>query len=211
MAHALRITNPKDHLMPALIKTKHVGKIVWLGVVSDRAAALRSAAVTELAATFDGLEGEDHGGAMRPSCSRVRTQYPKGTVIRNTRQICVVSAEEMAAVAAEMGVEVFNPEWCGANIVVEGLPDFTHLPPSSRLQMSDGTTLTVDMENQPCHLPAPVIDEDAPGHGRAFKQAAKGRRGVTAWVEREGNLRVGDSVTLHIPAQRAWRGEGPTV
>ena len=89
--------------------------------------------------------------------------------------------------------------------------DFTHLPPSSRLQMSDGTTLTVDMENQPCHLPAPVIDEDAPGHGRAFKQAAKGRRGVTAWVEREGNLRVGDSVTLHIPAQRAWRGEGPTV
>jgi len=172
--------------MPALIKTKHIGKIVWLGRVPDRDAALSSQPAQELQALYSGIVGEDHGGLTRPSCSRVVTQYPKGTDIRNTRQICIVSAEEMAAVAAEIGVDAFDPSWCGAGMVIEGIPDFTHIPP-------------------PCHLPAPYIDADAPGHGRGFKAAAKDRRGVTAWVEREGTLHVGDTVTLHIPAQRAWR------
>jgi MOSC domain-containing protein YiiM len=154
--------------------------------------------------SFAGFAGEDHAGLTRPSCSRVAQQYPKGTEIRNTRQICIVSAEEMAEVAQSIGVDHFNPEWCGAGIVIEGIADFTHIPPSSRLQTSSGATLTVDMENQPCHLPAPVIETDAPGHGKAFKQAAKDKRGVTAWVEREGTIQLGDSVTLHIPGQRAW-------
>jgi hypothetical protein len=65
-------------------------------------------------------------------------------------------------------------------------------------------TLVVDMENRPCHLPAKVIDEDAPGHGKAFRAAAAGRRGVTAWVEREGWLRLGEVLRLHIPDQPAW-------
>ena len=194
--------------MPALKKTEFTGKITWLGRVPDRAAALRSEPVERLRAAFSGPEGEDHGGLTRPSCSRVTSQYPKGTQIRNTRQFCVVSAEEMAEVAATLGLDSFNPEWCGAGIVIEGIPDFTHIPPSSRLQFEDGTTLTVDMENRPCHLPAPVIDQDAEGHGRGFKAAAKDKRGVTAWVEREGDLRVGDSVTLHIPDQRAWAANG---
>lgn len=192
--------------MPALKPTGVTGKIVWLGVVRNRDAALRSGAITEATATYAGINGEDHGGLTRPSCSRVTSQYPKGTEIRNTRQLCIVSAEEMAEVADAIGVDAFNPEWCGANIVIEGIPDFTHIPPSSRLQSESGATLTVDMENRPCHLPAPVIDEDAPGHGKAFKQAAKDKRGVTAWVEREGSLKVGDTVTLHIPDQRAWNG-----
>ena len=190
--------------MPALMKTEYTGTIVWLGRVENRSAALRSTPVTEVTARFEGIEGEDHGGVTRASCSRVTSQYPKGTPIKNTRQLCIVSAEEMAEIASEIGVDAFDPEWCAANIVIEGIPDFTHIPPSSRLQTQDGTTLTIDMENRPCHLPAPVIDEDAPGHGRAFKAAAKGRRGVTAWIEREGLLRVGDRVTLHIPDQRAW-------
>ncbi|WP_298257665.1 MOSC domain-containing protein [uncultured Litoreibacter sp.] len=190
--------------MPALMKTEYIGTIVWLGVLPSRASALRSRPVTSIAAHFSGLQGDDHGGDTRASCSRVTTQYPKGTRIRNTRQVCIVSAEEMAAVAADIGVDRFNPEWCGANVVIEGIPDFTHIPPSSRLQMPDGSVLTVDMENRPCHLPAPVIEEDAPTHGRGFKSAAKNRRGVTAWVEREGVLNLGDSVTLHIPDQRNW-------
>ncbi len=194
--------------MPALIKTEYTGKIVWLGRVPDRDAALRSEPVDQVEVSFAGLQGEDHGGLTRPSCSRVKTQYPKGTEIRNTRQICVVSAEEMAQVAADIGVEHFNPEWCGAGLVIEGIPDFTHIPPSSRLQSESGATLTVDMENQPCHLPAPVIDEDAPGHGKGFKLAAKDKRGVTAWVEREGVLKVGDAVTLHVPGQRGWQPNG---
>ena len=68
--------------------------------------------------------------------------------------------------------------------------------------------MVVDMENESCHLPAPVIDEDAPGHGKAFKKAAKDKRGVTTWVEREGAIMVGDKLRLHIPGQRSWNAEG---
>jgi MOSC domain-containing protein YiiM len=57
-------------------------------------------------------------------------------------------------------------------------------------------------------LPAPIIDTDAPGLGKSFKSIAKGRRGVTAWVEREGALKVGDALTLHIPEQRSWNPDG---
>jgi hypothetical protein len=190
--------------MPALKKTSYQGKIVWLGRVPDRHAALSSIAEEQLTALFSGIVGEDHGGLTRPSCSRVASQYPKGTDIRNTRQICIVSAEEMATVANSIGVNTFDPTWAGAGMVIEGIPDFTHIPPSSRLQTQSGTTLTVDMVNRPCHLPAPVIDADAPGAGKGFKLAAKGRRGITAWVEREGILQVGDIITLHVPDQRAW-------
>jgi hypothetical protein len=194
--------------MPALKKTDFIGKITWLGRVGDRSAALRSTPAQTLQARFSGIEGEDHGGLTRPSCARVTTQYPKGTEIRNTRQLCILSAEELAEVAADMGVDRFNPEWCGAGMVIEGIPDFTHIPPSSRLQAESGATLTVDMENRPCVLPAPVIEQDAPGHGKAFKAAARGRRGVTAWVEREGMLEIGQQITLHIPDQRPW---GPSA
>ena len=61
------------------------------------------------------------------------------------------------------------------------------------------------MENRPCIFPGNVIDEDIPGIGKKFKAAAMGRRGVTAWVECEGDICVGDSLTLHIPDQRHWK------
>lgn len=191
--------------MPALIPTAFQGRVAWLGRVPDRDASLRSKPLTEALLRFDGLEGEAHGGLTRPSCSRVAVLHPRGTEIRNARQLAVVSAEEMAEVAALMGLPALDPAWSGASLVVEGLPDLSHLPPSSRLQAPDGATLVVDMANRPCHLPAAVIDEDAPGFGRRFKAAAQGRRGVTASVEREGRLALGDALRLFVPDQRAWR------
>ena len=194
--------------MPALKPLKLTGQIVWLGHVPDREAALASTAQDEMALSFAGPVGEDHGGLTRPSCSRVISQYPRGTEIKNTRQLSVVSAEELAQIAEAMGVDTLDPWLVGATMVVSGIPDFSHLPPSSRLQVANGATLTVDMQNRPCHLPAAEIDVPHPDKGRAFKAAARGLRGVTAWVEREGTARVGDSVTVHVPDQRAWAYTG---
>ena len=192
--------------MPALIPTTHTGTITWLGYQPEpvEAQIIRALPLTEMALGFGGYAGESHAGLTRPSCGRVLAQYPRGTVIRNVRQLCVVSAEEMAAVAAELGLADWDHAWVGASVVISGIPDFTHIPPSSRLQTKSGATLTVDMENHPCIEPAKTIELVHPGHGKAFKEAARGRRGITAWVEREGMLRLGDSVTLHIPAQRPW-------
>ena len=193
--------------MPALVKTEHVGRITWLGRVPHRdASEIVGEPLDEMTLGFDGFTGEFHAGLTRPSCSRVTTQYPRGTEIRNVRQISVVSAEELAVIAEKLGLEEVDPAWLGASVVVSGLPDFTHVPPSSRLQGPDGVTLTVDMLNQPCNLVSKTIEEARPGHGKAFKAAAAGLRGVTAWVERPGTLRLGDSLQLHVPGQRAWAG-----
>lgn len=192
--------------MPALIATAVTGTVQWLGLVPDREAALAATPRTTLNLTFAGPEGEAHGGLTRPSCSRVITQYPRGTEIRNTRQLSVLSAEDLALIAAEMGIAVLDPALVGATLVIAGIPDFTHLPPSSRLIAEGGASLVVDMENQPCHLPARPIDAVHPGKGARFKAAARDRRGITAWVEREGTLSLGERITLHIPAQRPWAG-----
>jgi len=190
--------------MPALKPTLFNARITWLGLVADRATSLRADARDHVMASFAGVAGEDHAGLTRAACSRVSSQYKRGTEIRNTRQFSIVSAEELAEIAARMGVARFDPAWIGASMVVEGIADFSHLPPSSRLQGPSGATLVIDMQNRPCHLPAKVIDTDQPGLGAAFKTAANGRRGVTAWVEREGPLHVGDTLSLHVPDQRVW-------
>lgn len=195
--------------MPALVATGHVGTILWLGRVVRPVGPdllIDGEAVDEMPLTFGGFAGEIHAGLTRPACSRVAALYPRGTEIRNTRQLSLVSAEEMVEVAQALDLDRMDYAWVGASIVVGGIPDFTHLPPSSRLQAEGGATLVVDLENGPCLEPARTIDRVRPGHGRRFKEAARGRRGITAWVEREGVLRRGDRLRLHVPAQRAWRG-----
>lgn len=194
--------------MPALVPTQITGTITFLGAVPHRdAPELVTNPLTEMPLTYAGYAGDTHSGVTRPSCVRVRSQYTQGTEIRNVRQLSIVSDEELTAIAQEIGLEVLDPRWLGASIAIKGIPDFTHIPPSSRLQTQDGVTLTVDMQNQPCHFPGKTIERDKPGHGKGFKAAAEGRRGVTAWVEREGTLRIGDTLTLHVPDQRAWMAQ----
>jgi len=190
--------------MPALMPTDFTGTLAWIGAVADREADLASGPLNEIEATFAGFAGESHAGLTRPSDSRVLAQYERGTTIRNTRQFSIVSEEDLAAIAAEMGVADLDPSLIGASLVIRGIPDFTLIPPSSRLQFQSGTTLTIDMENRPCVLPGPVIERAHPGFGAKFKPAAEHRRGVTGWVEREGSLKIGDQCRLHIPDQPAW-------
>lgn len=190
--------------MAALKPTGFVGQITWLGVVPDRDRQLQAEPVAHLRAGFDGPEGEAHGGLTRPACSRVKAQYLRDTVIRNTRQFSIMGSEDLAQIAERMGLAALDPALLGTTMVIAGLPDFSHLPPSSRLQGANGATLVVDMENRPCVLPGKPIEAAHPGFGAKFKAAAHGRRGVTAWVEREGVFTLGEAVTLHVPDQPVW-------
>ena len=190
--------------MPALKPTDYYADVIWVGIVSNPAAGIVSTPSDDLDLTYAGPQGDTHSGLTRPSCSRVLSQYPRGTDIRNTRQISIVCADELAQIAASIGLEKIDPSCLGATIVVRGIPDFSHVPPSARLQSPSGTTVVVDMQNRPCHLPARVIGAIDPQAGQRFKSAAAGLRGVTAWVERAGRLALGDRLRLHVPDQRSW-------
>ena len=191
--------------MAALVPTAYRGTVTWIGLVAPDAPGIAARPQTELALGFEGPAGDRHAGLTRPACTRVRALHPRDLPIRNARQLSIVSAEELAEIAARIGLAALDPGLLGATLVVAGIPDFTHLPPSSRLQGPDGVTLVVDMENLPCQLPAREIAATEPEAARRLKAAAKDRRGVTAWVERPGRLRPGDTLALFVPAQRPWR------
>ena len=190
--------------MTLLTPTGLTGRVVWLGVVKDRRAGVASTPVDRVQAGFAGLEGEAHAGLTRPACVRVKRQYPRGTEIRNARQLSIVSAEELAAIAAAMGIDRLEPGWLGASMMVAGLEAFTRIPPAARLIFTAGTGVAVDMENAPCRLPAAEIEARHPGRGRGFPTHARGRRGVVGWVERPGPIALGDRFEVHVPPQHPW-------
>lgn len=190
--------------MPVLLPTDFHATITWLGRVPADPPQLASVAADRLELRFDGVVGEAHSGLTRASCSRVSAQYPVGTTIANTRQLTLMSSDDLAAIAAAMGIAALDPALMGASVVLAGIPDFSHLPPGSRLQGASGATLVVDLENRPCKLPAKGIEARHPGKGALVLGAAKGRRGVTAWVEAEGVLVLGETMRLHVPDQPVW-------
>jgi MOSC domain-containing protein YiiM len=195
--------------MTALVATEYSAQIVWLGVITQRKSVeLQTEARSFIKIDWNGVLGSSHSGRTRFSDVRVSQQHDKGTEISNVRQLSIVSQEDIEQISAGMCMGQFDPSWLGANLVVSGLPDFSHLPPSSRLQSANGTTLIVDMQNHPCHQIGKTIDLDFPGKGRDFTHHAKGRRGITAWVERPGQLNLGDTLKLHCPEQRNWQPSG---
>lgn len=191
--------------MPLMTKADCAGKVEWLLAAPDREAGLEKQRVARLALTFEGIEGDCHAGSFRKADSRTLQQYPRGTQIRNVRQVTILSLEELAEIAAAMGLDEVKPEWLGGNLVTSGIPNLTLLPPSTRMQFPSGATLVIDMENAPCRQVADVIRQHRGDAGLSFVKNATHKRGLTAWVERPGEVRAGDAITLWIPPQRMWR------
>lgn len=190
--------------MAILSPTDITGTVDWLGLVPDRAADLCARPAERLRLGWDGVEGDSHAGLTRPACSRVSRQYARETEIRNTRQLSVLSVEDLARIAEGIGLPALDPVLLGTNMVLRGIPDLTLLPPGARLIFDSGAALVVDMENAPCQFPAREIEARHPGHGRRFIAAARGRRGITAWVECPGQVEIGDGLRLHVPPQRPY-------
>ncbi len=191
--------------MPDLLtKLTFHGAVEQLLANPNRDSGLEKQPVSEIRLLFSGVEGDCHGGLTRKSDSRMLKQFKRNTPVRNSRQLSILSVEELAEVAARMGIPAVKPEWVGANLVTRGIPDLTLLPPSSRLQFSSGAMIVVDMENHPCRYPADIIQRHNPEQKMGFVKAAMHKRGVVGWVEAEGIVRPGDSITVWIPPQRIY-------
>jgi hypothetical protein len=186
--------------MPFFEPLPFTGRVTYLGLVKDRQTSLASSAVDELDCDFGGAVGDYHYGTTRPSHIRLSGIYPPGTLIRNTRQISIVSEEDCAEIARRMGIGEIRPEWLGATLQLRGIPRFSLLPPSTRLIFSTGATLVVDLENPPCSHPGRLMPPPAQG-GLAFRAAAENLRGVCAWVERPGRINASTMVSPYIPSQ----------
>lgn len=185
--------------------------------LTARAAALYAAphdhfetrAVEELHLGFDGIAGDFHGGTTRRSGGR-EPWYPRGTEMRNERQLSLVAADELAIVAQRMGLAEVRPEWIGANLVVEGVPHLSMLPAGSLMFFKGGVTLKVDGQNKPCRFAGQSIAEhvgaaDISATALLFPKEAKRLRGLVAWVEKPGTITVGEEISVRVPEQWIYR------
>jgi MOSC domain-containing protein YiiM len=141
----------------------------------------------------EGIRGDSHAGLTRLS---------KGEQVPNTRQVSIVSVEELARVAQALGIPEIEAEWIGANILLEGLPELSATPKGSRLHFPGGAVLTVEQANTPCSSAGRSIQTHFPERRdlpAAFPKAAAGRRGLLAWVQQNGVISLGDAVRIELP------------
>ncbi|MEI2383694.1 MOSC domain-containing protein [Breoghania sp. JC706] len=167
-----------------------------------------TSAVDSLTFTFDGIPGDVHAGATRRSGGR-EPWYPRGTEMRNERQISILASDELAEAARRMEIETIEPEWIGANMVLDGLPRLSMIPSRTRLAFEGGAVLRVDGQNAPCRIAGRSIAAHYPdreGLDLAFPKVAARLRGLVAWVEKPGTVVPGEKVTANIPEQWIYEG-----
>jgi hypothetical protein len=167
-------------------------------------------AVPELVLDLQGIVGNRHHGPLRAAGPR-EPWLPKGALIRNDRQLSILSVEELALIAAGLALPQSAPELIGANLVVEGIAALSRIAPGSHLafggiwggrgKFDGGAVLRVEAYNRPCRGPGRKLAE---AHARPelefdFVKAAASLRGLVLSVTHPGMIRPGDAVIVVGP------------
>ena len=188
------------------------GTVAGLFIADDEAggAAFVTRPVEHLTLNLEGIEGDHHAGQTRRSGSR-EPWYPRGTEMRNERQLSILSTVELATVARRLRIPELRAEWIGGNLVLDGIPDLTDLPPRTVLFFDNGATIRIDGDNAPCRIAGRSIAEQFDNRADielAFPQQSQNMRGLVGWVEKTGTLTTGEGFEARIPEQRLYRVDG---
>ncbi len=143
------------------------GKVRWIGIREERAVAVKEA--NEVIATASkGLKGDHYKGKNKK------------------RQVTLIQAEHIKAVADILGLETINPQELRRNVVISGtnllaLKDLTFTLGTAKLKMTGY-----------CH-PCSRMEKNL---GEGGYNAMRGHGGITAEILEDGLIRIGDSLTV---------------
>ena len=198
----------------------HVAGAYRASAARRGADAFVSEPVQVLTLDLAGIVGEMHAGATRRAGPR-EPWLPRGTVMRNDRQVTALGAGDLARIVEALSLAELAPEWLGANLLIDGIDDFSRIPAGSRLafggngsgqgRFDGGAVLRVEGYNTPCRRAGRAV---ARACGRpeiefAFVRGAAGLRGVTLSVDISGAILTGDPVVVippsTAPAEKAGR------
>ena len=185
---------------------KFLGKTLNATVVSlhlGNNEDLSKQSCASLQAEIGGFSGDRHQGPLRETWEG--EWQPAGTVRRNERQWSGVSVEELAYISKRLELtETLSPETLGANLCIEGIPEFSLLPKGTSLWFPSGAVLQVEEYNPPCGDMGVQIalkystHSGEPLTGQTWLRPAAGRRGVVGVVDVPGQIRVGDEVEVRV-------------
>ena len=158
--------NPSSSLARLFDAPVRPGVVVWIGLRPARAAPIDQVESAELE-TGRGLVGD------------------RFTRLGGARQVTLIAAESLAAVASCLGVDAVSPETTRRNIVTRGI-NLLALK-DRRFRIGDAL-LETSGECHPCSLMEQLL-------GVGGYNAMRGHGGITARVIAGGQIRIGDSVT----------------
>lgn len=142
------------------------GRVEWIGLSSGRCAPIE-AVDSAVVRAGTGLEGDHHA-----------------TSGRSKRQVTLIQAEHLPAVAALLGRDALAPELLRRNLVVSGI----NVLALKERRFRVGEVLLEG--SGPC-APCSRMEENL---GPGGYNAMRGHGGITAVVLEGGTVRVGDSV-----------------
>jgi hypothetical protein len=164
---------------------------------------------TSLTAEIGGFAGDKHQGPERKTWEG--EWDPPDTIRRNERQWSGVSVEELAHITERLELsEPLSPATLGANLCIEGIPEFSLLPKGTRLVFPSGAVLLVEEYNPPCtDMGAQIASKystcsNQPLTDKMWLRPASGRRGVVGVIDVPGEIRAGDEVEV-------WLYEEPVI
>ena len=158
--------NPSSDLQRLLDAPMRPGRLVWIGLRPLRRGSVREVERAELSPQ-EGLIGDHYGGRAG-----------------GQRQVTLIAAEDLAAVASFLGRPEVAPSLARRNLVVEGV-NLAAL--RGRFLRVGEAVLEVTGECHPCSRM-----EEAPGEGGY--NAFRGRGGLTARIVQGGEIRLGDPI-----------------
>jgi len=185
---------------------KHLGKTLTGKITSLHMGSnedLSKQARTSLNAEVGGFTGDKHQGPTRKTWAG--EWRPAGSIRRNERQWSAVSVEELAHITERIElVEPLSAETLGANLCIEGIPEFSLLPKGTLLVFPSGAMLLVEEYNPPCtDMGAQIVSKYAsraskPLTDKSWLRPAAGRRGLVGVIDYPGEIRVGDEVEVRV-------------
>ncbi len=187
--------------MKKFMGTTLKGRVVSLHVGKN--ADLSKQSQVSLRAEFGGFAGDKHQGPERETWEG--EWEPAGTIRRNERQWSGVSVEELAHITGCLDLtEPLSPITLGANLCVEGIPEFSLLPKGTRLLFPSGAVLLVEEYNPPCSDMGAQIASKYSTHSQQpltdtmWLRPASGRRGLVGVIDVPGEIRTGDEIEVRL-------------
>jgi MOSC domain-containing protein YiiM len=158
--------NPGSPLARLLNAPMRPGLVTWIGLRPGRRQKLLALADADLDPQ-DGLIGDHY---------RSR--------INQLRQVTLIQAEHIAAIAACLGSDAIDPDRLRRNIVVSGIN--LHALKGRRFQLGSALLLPTG----DCHPCSRMEEALGPGG----YNAVRGHGGITARIEQAGSVRLGDAI-----------------
>lgn len=158
----------------------------------------------------DGFKTDKHKGFTRLAADW--DPEPTGTIRRNERQWSGVSVEELEVIQHRMNLkEPLAASTLGANICVEGIPNFSMLPKGSKLIFPSAAVLIIEEENPPCLDMGLEIEKSYTSKsgekiaGKYFPKHALNLRGVVGIVDIPGLIVTGDEIIVQAYEAPLWK------